>query len=75
MCELLNQSVKKSERKVRNMDQEEQFPLMVETERCERVIRVRLDAPPDDDDDDEEDEGIVITCKEGKKMVRQVKRN
>ncbi|KAG0719287.1 Transmembrane channel-like protein 7 [Chionoecetes opilio] len=41
------------------MEQEGLYPLMVETERGERAIRVRLDAP--DSDSDSDDEGIVIT--------------
>lgn len=43
--------------------EKEQFPLLVETEKCERTIRVRLDVPDSEEDDNEEseDEGIVIT--------------
>ncbi|KAK8383888.1 hypothetical protein O3P69_015973 [Scylla paramamosain] len=45
--------------------EQEQFPMLVETEKCERTIRVRLDVPDGDngsnDDEESEDEGIVIT--------------
>lgn len=52
------------------MMEQEQFPVKVETERGERTIRVRLDAPDSGDDDDEsDDEGIVITCKREREIL------